>query len=767
MKKLFIVVLTALFCHCYSEAQIEPTDTDSNGYRNVSSLEHLKWINENYDSWSDKFELDNDIDASDTKNWNNGKGWCPLGDSEKNLGNRQHPPFKGEFLGNGYKISNIYINRPSGYNIGFFGCIEEACISKLNIVDAEIYGKNSVAGFCGFNYHAVISDCSVSGYIFGLRDIAGFCSDNFDSNIINCFSNCELETKGVSCGGFLSINIGGEVISCYSKGSLTFQYNESITYNGYDNYTGFCGSNREGLILACYSHCNVFGYNDVAGFCGENTGNIIQCLSTGEVNSVEAKFGFCADNKSEIHHSYWDISNSGLTDSDGGEGKYTSDLKNISTYEKWDFKSVWEINNDYPELKPILYDYSGSGHGTENDPYIISDIEDLQNVIFEPIAYYVLSNDIDAAETLSWNNGNGFFPIWYGFRCFNGNEKVINNLYINRPEYSKIGLFGRVYLSEVKNISLYESNISGYDEIGGLAGICRQSSIINCHVSGTVEGNDYVGGLLGTIIVQSSVKFCYSNIDIQSSKYFAGGFCGKNSSNSDIEFCYSQSVINGFWAVGGFCGENREATIKNCFSQGKVNGSEAVGGFVGNNRDDLEIINCYSTCEADAKSYEGGFIGRNAGYPVISCYWDTQTSGITESDGGTGKTTAEMMMQATFVDWDFDDTWCIVEGKTYPQLQHFVDCDTLVSVPQRGLNSDLLIYPNPTENILNISFDSNNSLFANIQIFNQLGQIVFSDPSADITQPYKVNTSIFPPGIYYLKVSASGISEVRSFVVYR
>jgi hypothetical protein len=53
-----------------------------------------------------------------------------------------------------------------------------------------------------------------------------------------------------------------------------------------------------------------------------------------------------------------------------------------------------------------------------------------------------------------------------------------------------------------------------------------------------------------------------------------------------------------------------------------------------------------------------------------------------------------------------------------------------------------------------------------IAIYNQLSQVVFSDPSADITQPYKVNTGTFPPGIYFCRVSGNGISEVRSFVLY-
>jgi hypothetical protein len=54
---------------------------------------------------------------------------------------------------------------------------------------------------------------------------------------------------------------------------------------------------------------------------------------------------------------------------------------------------------------------------------------------------------------------------------------------------------------------------------------------------------------------------------------------------------------------------------------------------------------------------------------VTSCFWDIETSGQIESDGGAGKTTAEMKQQATFEGWDFANTWDIVENETYPFLR--------------------------------------------------------------------------------------------------
>jgi len=83
----------------------------------------------------------------------------------------------------------------------------------------------------------------------------------------------------------------------------------------------------------------------------------------------------------------------------------------------------------------------------------------------------------------------------------------------------------------------------------------------------------------------------------------------------------------------------------------------------------------------------GGLVGRNYDGTASNSFWDKETSGQTTSDGGTGKTTAQMKSLATFTDtetegldepWDIiavepSETnpsyiWNIVDGETYPFL---------------------------------------------------------------------------------------------------
>jgi hypothetical protein len=114
--------------------------------------------------------------------------------------------------------------------------------------------------------------------------------------------------------------------------------------------------------------------------------------------------------------------------------------------------------------------------------------------------------------------------------------------------------------------------------------------------------------------------------------------------------------VTGERLIGGLVGIN-PGTICQCYAMGRVSGLEDVGGCIGKNQ---------STGTS-----------RTTGV-VIACFWDQDTSGQIFSDGGSGKTTAEMKTASTFlnVGWDFvdetangtEDIWWINEGQDYPRL---------------------------------------------------------------------------------------------------
>jgi len=282
---------------------------------------------------------------------------------------------------------------------------------------------------------------------------------------------------------------------------------------------------------------------------------------------------------------------------------------------------------------------------------------------------YLLMNDLDSttagyAELASptANDGKGWERIgaWdpYDYYLhlaftgtFDGQKYEIRDLFIGRPAQDEMGLFG--YVAEggvVENVSVVNATVTGKRYVGGL--VALDSGIVrNCYSTGKMAGDWWVGGLVGGIH-DGTVTNCHSSASVDGHEGEVGGLAGRNWGT--ISNSYSTGSVTCEWAwAGGLVGDNR-GTVTNSYSTGSVTGHETVGGLVGG----------YEVEEGT----------------VSNSFWDTETSGQATSDGGTGKTTAEMQDIATFsgAAWDITAvafaktnpayTWNIVDGETYPFL---------------------------------------------------------------------------------------------------
>ena len=317
--------------------------------------------------------------------------------------------------------------------------------------------------------------------------------------------------------------------------------------------------------------------------------------------------------------------------------------------------------------------FSGSGSGTEQNPYIITNIYQLQEMNNDLDAWYKLGDDIDASDTRNWNDGEGFTPIG-SFQSqaflgrFDGGGHTISLLYINdRPSSSRNGLFGWLGTgASVSNVGLADVNVTGRLGVGGLA-VFNQATISNSYCTGTVSGGaNGTGGLVGSNSGTITESYFSGNV---SDGYYVGGLVGYLHVSGIIDRCYSEgSAING--SAGGLVGLQETGThIEDSYSTASVSGiGYAAGGFLGICRGNVN--NCYSTGNVSGADHRGGFVGvAQDGVSCTNCYWDIETSEQTTSARGTPKTTAEMKQQATFINWDFDTVWDIVEGSTYPYLR--------------------------------------------------------------------------------------------------
>jgi hypothetical protein len=340
-----------------------------------------------------------------------------------------------------------------------------------------------------------------------------------------------------------------------------------------------------------------------------------------------------------------------------------------------------------------------TGTGTQGDPYIIWDVNDLQNVQNDLGAYYELGQDIDASDTSTWNGGLGFDPIGTNWSVnpftgdFDGKGFTIDGLFINRPAIDYVGLFAATVKTGVsgtiKNVKLTNVNITGQTLVGALIGD-SYGDIDNCSSTGAVNGDGALGGLVGYLYGDATNSWSSCTVTTTGAGDEIGGFAGYTAGTTARCFASGDVVGANTGAgnndyVGGFAGINL-GSLTDCYARGDVTGYQWVGGFVGYNSAGKTIDDSYSTGIPTGTADVGGFCGENNATGVITnCFWDTTTSGTGTSDGGTGKTTANMKLRTTFdaVGWDLQAVWNlnVICNDGYPCL---IDVNVCCLATQSG-----------------------------------------------------------------------------------
>ncbi|MDA3856009.1 MAG: hypothetical protein PF569_07135 [Candidatus Woesearchaeota archaeon] len=146
------------------------------------------------------------------------------------------------------------------------------------------------------------------------------------------------------------------------------------------------------------------------------------------------------------------------------------------------------------------------GDGSLGNPWKICNCSQLQLIGQSSsvlLGNFSLIQNIDCSDTINWNAGLGFDPlgnIGVHFKgSLDGNYKSIMDLFIDRSLEDNVGLFGVGENGYIFNLYLNNVNITGKDFVGALIGYDFASTIDLIVVSGVVQGNDYVGGLIGGV----------------------------------------------------------------------------------------------------------------------------------------------------------------------------------------------------------------------------------------------------------------------------
>jgi len=189
---------------------------------------------------------------------------------------------------------------------------------------------------------------------------------------------------------------------------------------------------------------------------------------------------------------------------------------------------------------------------------LVNDVQDLQDIDLFLSGKYALSRDIDATSTKTWNNGQGFKPLYDKEKDMpfsgdiDGNGYTISGLFINRPNEEKVGLIGdcsgfKSNPNKIENLILAEFNITGDHYVGTLAGRSIYTDISNVSlIDPSVVSIDIAGGLIGatykTKILPVTVYYKKHFPSITAHKY--KGIILGTANESEIHVIFNISNIN-------------------------------------------------------------------------------------------------------------------------------------------------------------------------------------------------------------------------------
>ena len=303
------------------------------------------------------------------------------------------------------------------------------------------------------------------------------------------------------------------------------------------------------------------------------------------------------------------------------------------------------------------------GEGTESNPFLLKCVEDLLNLrkVLDKSGYHYLQvKDIDCSGVDEWVViGDDDNPFRHHI---DGGGYKISNICLDGDAGA---LFTRVEGSHFKNMNVvnahtednhqtYENNtrkypgnggstaaIVGYgvgcsfenctatvnfkssnSATGGLIGAVvlkneKYTLMKNCHVSGTITGSGYVGGLIGNISTS------LSDGDYQPAHTITIENC-----SADVEiiiFTKSSEAA----CVGGLIGKSFGVKVVNCHAKGSINVVDGdIGGLIGDAGNYTDVTRCYADVDIYVSSDDhysgvsaGGLIGHiYSRSDVYDCY---------------------------------------------------------------------------------------------------------------------------------------------------
>ena len=293
-----------------------------------------------------------------------------------------------------------------------------------------------------------------------------------------------------------------------------------------------------------------------------------------------------------------------------------------------------ENGNNIPEGQPLeiwciedLVEWSNNYNSYAGSNIVLCRTLDFNSNLSYSNGKMLGCNSIEELkELLTDKSGEGFTPIGSFAGTFNANyegkNNKIENIYINLEE-NDVGLFKWLY-GRVLNLSI-SGEISGINNVGGIAGDSEGCTIDNCSNYATIIGNPTkgatsvgTGGIIGKGVGTITNTYNAGEIKLETSESYSsiGGIIGVYTRWAmRIENCYNIGDISGIstGGIGGIMGNTgaqwTEEYIINTYNLGKIESRNTKGEIIG-------IVHSAATVNLDNVYYKNGdidLVGNKAG----------------------------------------------------------------------------------------------------------------------------------------------------------
>ncbi|MDY3196114.1 MAG: InlB B-repeat-containing protein [Paracholeplasma sp.] len=456
-------------------------------------------------------------------------------------------------------------------------------------------GVNFKLGLSGSNYQglfgyvgtdSIIKQLSTSGTITG-NDYVGSIAGYNKGTIHTVYSTTQINAKS-KVGGIVGSNEG-----------LVYETYYISTLNAVDTAGGIVGYNS-GQVNNGYVVARLSANSFVGGVVGINDGILDRLYYNSEIAEIYKPTSGYTPIRA-IGNTQNTETVLGLTATE----MHQPTLINMpfTTLTKWEPKAPLSFEVFYPQLSYFSKHQTAEikalsllsvsamrfkeGTGTEADPYIIRNADDMKAIsdlvsgkntlkdTFFRVADDVTMIDLDVLEAMYVPIGNES----YRFEgSFDGNFARFN-LNIDRAAYYQ-GLFGYIGINGVvRNLSVEGSVRSGSRFAGGIVG--RNAGLIeNVYNLATITAYDYyAGGIAG--YNNGVIRNVYNNGLVTVTRYdYAGGITGGQAKGTEIYDAYNSANVKGRNYIGGIAGHS-SGSISRTYSVGQVSGNAALGGIIG------------------------------------------------------------------------------------------------------------------------------------------------------------------------------------------